>query len=62
MGKLKNCVEIIPLDGPSGMYPRANNLNIPAPEQRGSVNPVNSLTYMMKDPMIVQRVRQVVII
>lgn len=58
MGKLKNCVEIIPIDGPSGMYPRPSNFNTSTPEQRGSVNRV---PYMMKDPTIVQRVRQVTI-
>lgn len=49
MGKINNSVEIIPIDGPSGLHSRQI-------EQQRAADKMN---YLISDPFIVQRVRQV---
>lgn len=52
MGRISNSVEIIPIDGPSGLHSRQIPTNFP---QRGANNKMSYLA----DPFIVPRVRQV---
>lgn len=53
MGRLNNSVEIIPIDGPSGL-PSRQNIRALHPQHRGNF----TMSYL-GDPFIVPRVKQV---